>query len=1490
MLMSMMPAGLIVLSCLLCNEAGAQAPGPDARAEGGPYSWTAADRAQRVAALIPGRRVPRYAPETLFAEWTAGQVARWQRDNPALDPDEAYRRYAATEPTDAALTADFPRHISPFARVRSGDVPAAQREEALLSYCVFCRSLTMSVVFDQQNPWQATTSCCRTELLGREEDFPPDYPLAPTDTARFLHLDENWVEAPCTVYRDAEGAEWELFIPTLFHHRRWVRDGCDLVRQYGRRFEESADPLFAHKIAVILDEVADTYYALPLSFKNELATGRDGGPLTREEWEAVPRPAIFEVSYLGPWNRRLPLGSKGWLNMFDEHIWVEPFARVRHHPAFRHYSQVKYGDPDALDRKVRTKLLREVGLMFKSVFSQKLLTNYQEANYVDMWLLGLLLEDDELIDFAGPNQELAMYNHSYQDGLNGEGAPNYMAMPGGYFYPFLADPKGWLQYDPTFLEDNPFYHAAAGEMRKLTTVRGIQIEFGDQHVHAFPGHFRTRHEDVAAAEKTGSRNWPGYGVGILRVGGPGRRQEVSLLYTRATLHNAQDALSMEYWVDGVPVMRRGGYAAWWTNAHLQWDRPGVQALREMGYPTEITEGERAFSGWSWVYAHNPMCQNGVMVDDIATGRGWGDDRGYGEVITFKGGEAAGAPGSGFQVLDVRDHYSWSRVDLDVPDFRRTLIGVEGPDGRPYVLDIQKLSGGRSHTQYNSAWGERAEDALPETRSDAATLAEALFGAELPEDTPHFRTFRHIRNVERLAAPGNTWDLTWKTDMAAYAPRPADDRPLQRPIPEDVGRVRLRMLGMTEADGRTELLRASGPWIAWMRQPLPGGGRIDGNVAFLDGRDFLIERREADADEPPLESLFIHVMEGFPEGEASAIRSVERLEAVSTAGGERDVVVLRLALEAGHTDTVIYQSEKGAVRLPDGLETDARYALIRRAADGDVPAVETVRSTFLRAEGFEGEMRGDLTGTVVDLVGDVTGTRRESALIIRPDEPWPGGEHLADRQLLVRVDSDLRDPCKEGFRIQAVRALPDGLVRVDLQDYAPFAVSWHQVTMLPEDRPNVILTNRPMVSHGNAPWYRGINIWFPEHDRTLTIRSVNRVGGGYGGDTLEVLEDVNLAEEGIRVGDWYVIYLVRPGMEVTVPNDLSWRREPRDWEQYALRATGAVSVDTPATRTALHHQDADGGWHESPGGKWRFSEDDTAGRAVRLVADKPAWLDLADEAPPEVARIALDGEEVPVAQARDVGWIDPPRQLTVEVRDAHNPLDPGSLSVAFDGRRVDEPDAGVITVEQTEEGRALTVTVDLEAALRESDEESVRHTLRVEVAENSVHRERVTGTVSFMIKIPGEEGAVYLSDLDPVRSWAHGGLKRDMDYVGNPAQIAGRLYPKCLTLCPGVHAEGNHGQAVYRLPEEPPNPVLRADIGISDSASGRGSVEFMVQASDSAEGPWETLYLSPVLRGGQDPLLIGISLGDAPYLRLFTTDAGDGINSDHALWGNARLME
>jgi len=1455
----------------------------DAQYEPGGY-WNAPDRGEKAMRIRPGAQTPDLTPETLLADWTAAQVQRWMQEHPDWDAPSAAVQYAQTAPTDAELQADFPRHVAPFARVRSGEVDAQTRQNAMFSYCPFCGSRTMSLTFDGNNPYgHATTTCCGTHLYADEADYPGDYALPVTETVRFLHLDDSWYEAPCAVYEDADGVVWELFIPTIFDHKRWIEQGCALVKRYGAEFEKTADPLYAHKIAVILDRAADTYYELPLCYLNELADGKDGEPVTRAEWESVPRPAIFEVSYLGPWNRRTPIGNRGWLNMLDEHIWVEPFALVRHHPAFRHYSQQTYGDPAALDLKVRRKLLRELSLMFQSVFAQKLLHNYQEANYTDMWLLGMLIPDRTLIDFAGPCQELSMYNHSYQDGMNGEGAPNYMHMPGGYYFPFLADPDGWLRYQPNFLEENPFYEAASSEMFRTRTARGLYLEFGDQHQYAFDGRLVTDPAQVRERERIGSRNWPGYGVGLLRVGGPGHRQEVSLDYTRATLHNARDALSMQCWVDGVPVLRKGGYSAHWHNVPIDWDRPEYQALREMDYPREIQSCEAGFSSWSWVWSHSAQCQNAAMVNETPTGAGWGDNRGYGECVTFKGGEQAGTPGSGFQVLDVRDHYSFARVEQPVTRFRRTMIGVEGPDGRPYVLDLLRLAGGERHALYTTARAERAGENLPAVADRAADLGEVFLGEAYDDDDEQHRNFRLITSVERLAEPERTWDLTWAADYAAYAPRDPQGREFRRPLDEGVGDVRLRLLGLTDPDGETELIRGKAPWVTWIRQLVPGGHHVNGNLAFKDARDMLVESRQAAAD-GDLDSLFAHVLEGYRAGEQSAIESMEPLEVTREDEGEAPVVALELTMAGGHTDTVLYQAQPGEVRLPDGTETDARYALVRRDADGQVTHVDACRGTSLRAGEFEAAMPGDFTGTIVDVIGDLTGTRRESALIIRPDAPWPGGENLRDKQLLVRVESDLRDPCNEGYRIASVSAMPGGLVRVDVQDHATFAESWHEVKVLPEDRPNVIRTDRPMVGHGDTPWYNGMSLWFPKHGKTFEIANVNEVGGGYGGDAVTLRGEVDVAAEGIEVGDWYVIHAIRPGLQVTVPNDLCWREEPAQaWRQYALHATGDVTVMAPATGESSFYRLGDGAWEEAPDGRTSFSGAEMGAEWAAIIVGKPDWLDLDDDEAPVLERIVVDGEALTAEEAADLGWIDTPRRAQLTFRDAANPIDIKSLSVMLDGAAVGADD---VTLREEDDGRALSVAIDLAAHV--DDAQPQRHRLLVTVSDSSIARHEASATLTWIARVALDEDATWLSDLKPVRSFAHGGLILDRDYGGETSEMGDRMYPKSVMICPEPGLGGTFGEVVYELPEAQRPATLVADVGLENMTAGRGSVVFKVQVADSVEGPWETLHESPVMRGGQPPERIEVPLGDAPFLRLYTTDAGDGINSDHALWGNARL--
>jgi len=82
-------------------------------------------------------------------------------------------------------------------------------------------------------------------------------------------------------------------------------------------------------------------------------------------------------------------------------------------------------------------------------------------------------------------------------------------------------------------------------------------------------------------------------------------------------------------------------------------------------------------------------------------------------------------------------------------------------------------------------------------------------------------------------------------------------------------------------------------------------------------------------------------------------------------------------------------------------------------------------------------------------------------------------------------------------------------------------------------------------------------------------------------------------------------------------------------------------------------------------------------------------------------------------------------------------------------------------------------------------------------------------------------------------------------------------------------------------------MLTAFIGVDDPANKEGSVTFAVEIFRG--GKWERVFESKVIRKGDAAQAIEVPIAGAEKLRLVTTDAGDGINSDHATWAEAKLQ-
>ena len=1108
--------------------------------------WNAPDRAQRLSELIPGRTIMRLQPTNLLADINQEAMAKWS--GPLTD--DAFAQLPQADPPDADFIDRFPRSISPYARIRGVDIDpmtytaaslkgnARKSLRGLFTYCPFCDQDLFGLNFSADNPDLAVTTCCQKKLYYR--NAPADYDLKHNATASFRYLDDSIREIPCTLYKDRHGNEWELFIQHLFDNRFWLGAANQLLRNLAD-FNRTGDPKYPYKSALILDYAADTYFALPLSFSNLLAPGRDGSELGREEWESLPRPVVYAHNYLGPWNRRNPFsaGDKGWINMHREAIWAEPFAVMRHHPAFKYYSRQKYGSPEALAEKITTRLLREICLLYKSSFSQRLLTNYQEANYKDLLICAILAEDKYLIEFAGANQELTLYNHHYHDGMNGEGAQNYMAMLNSYYYPYMSNPDGWQRLDPDFLKQNPFFIAAAREWNQLNTLRGIQLEFGDQHHHL---HSRLQNDQrVTQNAALPSRNWPGFGVGLLRAGAPQQRLEVSLHYSRATLHNAQDMLGMSLWFDGVPAVRTGGYASWWRNIR----QPEMDELGKLNFPKPLRLSSHSGRCWSWVLAHSALNQNTVTINDCGPGPGWSDNRGTSELITFIGAAENDETRPEMQILEARSQGEFPATRNDFSgEFRRALITLESSSGAPYLIDILIVEGGEKQTSFYSIWGERRSDTLP-IKANFPDLAAAWYNDNPPASSANsfvnqqMSILRIPSSVREHEVPGKTWQCDWDIDYYAFWRNQAGEDIAPRQGDPNHGKIALRLLSLPQ-DDKTRVWSAVFPWTPLvLKQELGNGATLKSvSVSFADVFDMVAQRREV-AGEQPLDSRFVNLFVANRPGQTPHIADFTSLDVLESTLPPHQVAALHVTTIDGETDTLVYQMKNAALRLDGGIETDARFLLIRQNPAGQITLVRMVSGSYALVAGRRFGPALDLTGQLDDIEADLTGYRHTSALYIRPDAPWPV-DALAGKTISIRCLRPTGLDNAEAFAIAAAKALPDGRVRLELADAAPLIAGWHQVAELDPERPHVLRTNRPMSSFANQPWYEGAKVFFPERGKTYLIADTEKLGGGTGGTFLTLAPETRLAADGIIPGDWYIIYAIEPGQTVKINGELCLR--------------------------------------------------------------------------------------------------------------------------------------------------------------------------------------------------------------------------------------------------------------------------------------------------------------------------------------------------------------
>lgn len=123
-----------------------------------------------------------------------------------------------------------------------------------------------------------------------------------------------------------------------------------------------------------------------------------------------------------------------------------------------------------------------------------------------------------------------------------------------------------------------------------------------------------------------------------------------------------------------------------------------------------------------------------------------------------------------------------------------------------------------------------------------------------------------------------------------------------------------------------------------------------------------------------------------------------------------------------------------------------------------------------------------------------------------------------------------------------------------------------------------------------------------------------------------------------------------------------------------------------------------------------------------------------------------------------------------------------------------------------------------------------------------------------------------------------GAHRDVNHYGNPLAINGKVYARGIW----THSfnDGSPADIVISL-EGKEFGMFASDVGLDD-ASGGGSVQFQVWADGVLLA--ETPILHP-----REIVHLKVDIRLAKLLTLRVLNGGDGYNSDHAVWGSARLI-
>ncbi len=876
-------------------------------------------------------------------------------------------------------------------------------------------------------------------------------------------------------------------------------------------YVSTGDEKYAKAIIMILTRLAEVFPHYPLAWHNGI------DPRSREEFLKLAENHIAPGSHgwLGPArlnaaaaNFRPPMEGYYFFNI------CKAYMAVANSPSWGDKKNQQF---------VLKNLIQEGSLLFRAYGAKQCV-----GNGIGMYAPGLLgmamvLNDDYFKRGFLKILEDFLYNENWYDGLSTEGSVNYAGMIGGMFNLFKT---AGLRDNAGYLKSNPFLLTAGQTRSNLSTLRNAPSQHGDGPNQAFLAGFKKTGKDGKELQQP-SAVFGGAGLSILRAGGQGKRMEIIFSHDRYWGHSHDDMLGIQFYYDGIPLMDHFGDSRLGRFIDLR-DKfnPLAAKLKKLPYPQPMHPSDMSRKTFSMALPNSVLSKNTVMVDEYGEKSGrapWLGGFGlpsftYGNLTLFKGSK----PVPNLQIAEAQAENNLALRYQGLREFRRALICVTRPDGTPYAVDIFRVNGGSRHMLLYHSRGKEVTSSLPpvnEKYPDINAWAAKQKRVFQPESVNAVANEKLLRNFQLTKRVPPMWSHTWLLDYAAWDSK---NKPSQ--AAKTIKPVYLTLYGLAGQRNAVETgVRAVTDYPAMIDENIDGQ-RQRGMVEFKDAVNYVGTLR---TNPRRMASTFVHVLEPRLLS-ASCISDIKKLDLIAPMPG---AVGLEITFIDKTKDYVLYlPPDAGKVEFSDPMIViNGRAALIRTNAKRKMVDFALISGNHLqvRSRTFIGQAAADMRGEVIDLIGDISGDRSESAIIVKPFTDWPLGAKLAGRYLTVGFNHGKQT---ENYQIAGVTKLTDGNLRINLM-HSPFFVDiFGEVASLrdnkdPERHP--VRSSQfigTMIQKGGmfmTPYLCGSKVAFPELGLVFPLKT-----GEFKVDAknrYDLADDIDLIKAGVKPGMKFAVF-------------------------------------------------------------------------------------------------------------------------------------------------------------------------------------------------------------------------------------------------------------------------------------------------------------------------------------------------------------------------------